>query len=190
MKNRIGWVCGCILLLAFIVAGCGDSDGDFTTTQQGNNSSNIQVQFSRANVLAQTAEFSAATHYAVDVVNAGTRDYVRPTTFVAANTAQDQQVILLTGVPVGVYDVIVTSFSNGVQTAQVLARSVNTSTGNTTLVGNGGGAVSLTPNTGAPYVVNFPGGQGPNTTTGGTSGGYTTTGGTTGGYTTTGGYGN
>jgi hypothetical protein len=147
-----------LALTGFLFTGCGDSE-DIIIEPAPSQSGSLQVQFNRSNVLTQSVDddFATATSYTVDVFNVGTRNPIRPTTQLAANTTTDLQVIVLTGIPVGTFDVVVTAFQGPTEGDQVIATGVPINNSATTIVGTGTGSFKgFTAVTGTPYPVNFP----------------------------------
>jgi hypothetical protein len=198
-------------LVGLVVVGCGDSNDNDIRNSPGlinaNRNGTLQVSFDRTNVLAQTAQFAAADEYAVSILDSNNQ-LVLPSTFQRIDPAQAVQNIVVTNVPPGTYNVVLTSFLNGVPTSQVVARNVSVAAGRSTQVGTGTNnsfevftgdftptrpgttTGSTTGTTGSGSTTGTSTGTGSTTT--GTSTGSTTTGtgGTTGGYgSTTGGYG-
>lgn len=167
-----------VLLAALLVAsailtyGCDESD-DLVLNPR-NQTGNLQVQFLATGTHAR---FVDATGYQVDLLAPGTNTLVHPSSFFTRQ-AGNLQTFLLTDIPVGTYDVLLTALDGaGNVVGQALARNVPVQSGQTVVIdGDDYAFVAFGPYSG-PY--DFPPGGGPY---GGGYGGYGGYGGLGGGY--------
>ncbi len=131
----------CLLGALIFTTGCGSSNDEVITPPPPAPTSSIEARFDRAPVVAQS--FDTATHYTVDVLNAGTDTFIRPADVFQANNTVTRQVHVMTSIPVGTYDVVVTGFNgdprsatdNVIQLGQRRASSAPTDQGATRIVG-------------------------------------------------------